>query len=103
MWTTSVSPYYEASINGAATAITSCEANNEQRRKAGVEHAGRKEILYGTEQGIVGQLFLDGEAVQRGWVIDGKRGRGGGVTAVYAEADMTGDGLNDIVIGQGGH
>jgi len=28
----------------------------------------------------VGQLFLDGEAVQRGWVIDGKRVRTGSLS-----------------------
>jgi hypothetical protein len=64
--------------------------------------AGRKEVIWGTEQGSCGQLFLDGEAVQRGWVLDGKRGGGGGggVSAGYAEADITGDGVNEVVIGR---
>jgi Bardet-Biedl syndrome 7 protein len=94
--------YYEASVNGAATVILRCEANDDARAAAGAQetHAGRKEVLWGTEQGSVGQLFLDGEAVQRGWVLDGKRGRGGGVSAVYAEADITGDGVNDVVVGR---
>jgi hypothetical protein len=42
------------------------ESNNEQRRKAGVEHAGRKDISARYRAGIVGQLFLVGEAVQWG-------------------------------------
>lgn len=95
--------YYEASVNGAATVIHHCEANDEGRRLAHGEahpHAGRKEVLWGTEQGSCGQLFLDGEAVHRGWVLDGKRGGGGGVSAVYGEADVTGDGVNDVVIGR---
>ena len=76
-----------------ATRTIACAASGE-------EHAGRTEVIWGTEQGGVGQLFLDGEQVIRGWVIDGGRGGGGAVTAVCAECDLTGDGVNDVVVGR---
>ena len=94
--------YYEASVNGAATVIHHCKGNDAARLASGGghAHAGRKEVLWGTEQGSCGQLFLDGEAVHRGWVLDSKRGGGGGVSAIHAEADITGDGVNEVVIGR---
>jgi len=61
--------------------------------------AGKIEILFGTEQGSVGQLFLDGNAVTRGWVIDAARGVGG-VSALYGDMDCTGDGNCDVVVGR---
>ena len=76
--------YYEASVSGAATVAETCDENNRRRAASGEEHAGRTEVIWGTEQGGVGQLFLDGEQVIRGWVIDGGRGGGGAVTAVCA-------------------
>ena len=92
--------YYEASVSGAATVAETCDENNRRRAASGEEHAGRTEVIWGTEQGGVGQLFLDGEQVIRGWVIDGGRGGGGAVTAVCAECDLTGDGVNDVVVGR---
>lgn len=92
--------YYEAAVNGAATVVHHCKSNEAAREASGGTHAGRTEVLWGTEQGNAGQLFLDGEAVHRGWVLDAKRSRGGGVSAIHAEADITGDGVNDVVIGR---
>ena len=93
--------YYEASVNGAATVIHRCEGNEAARQERGHKHAGRKEVLWGTEQGSCGQLFLDGEAVHRGWVLDAKRrgGGGGGVSAIHGEVDITGDGVNEVIVG----
>ena len=63
----------------------------------------RSVTLFGTEQGLCGQLFLDGERVARGWVIDthaSRRAGAGGVSAIHAECDLTGDGRADVVIGR---
>lgn len=118
--------YYEAAVPGAASALSVCLGNDEARRQMwsgsgsgsgsadarvppgsirnqsqktppNQQHAGRREVLFGTEQGSVGQLFLDGESVVRGWVIDSQKG---GVTAIHAECDLTGDGVNDVVVGR---
>ena len=124
--------YYEVAVAGAASVVHVCEKNDARRRAARVdvseatddrarlsrmdrtsatrsvpdaERASRREVLFGTEQGSAGQLFLDGERVTRGWTLDGagsgrtRAGRGG-ISAVHAECDLTGDGLNDVVIGR---
>ena len=104
--------YYEAAVPGAATTVHCCSKNDELRRQAtgagssqkskvpNQQHAGRREVLFGTEQGSVGQLFLDGESVQRGWVIDTPTKNSGAVTAIHGECDLTGDGVNDVVVGR---
>ena len=90
--------YYEASVSGAATVAETCGENNRRRAASGEEHAGRTEVIWGTEQGGVGQLFLDGEQVIRGWVIDGGRGGGGvgdgGVRGVRSHRRRA----NDVVV-----
>lgn len=122
--------YYEAAVAGAASALHVCERNDARRREhrdeaaretvdtrapkprthsekralpPDFEHASRREVLFGTEQGLCGQLFLDGERVARGWVIDtnaSRRAGAGGVSAIHAECDLTGDGRADVVIGR---
>ena len=62
-----------------------------------------RELLYGTENGMVGQLLLDAEEMRRGWVIDpvleGRRGKSGGVQCL-ASHDITKDGIKDILVGR---
>jgi len=62
-----------------------------------------KELVFGTENGMVGQLLLDNEELRRGWVIDptleNRRGKSGGVQAIAAH-DITRDGINDLMVGR---
>ena len=70
--------YYEVATPGACTVVEHCAANDARRAKEAEANPGQpadkrakaREVLYGTEQGVVGQLFLDGEKARRGWVID---------------------------------
>lgn len=48
----------------------------------GNKHAGRQEVIYGTQSGVVGQVFFDEQAIRRGWVITGKTMKPGPVTEV---------------------
>jgi Bardet-Biedl syndrome 7 protein len=61
------------------------------------------EILYGTENGMVGQLLMDSHEMRKGWVIDpileGRRGKAGGVQCLAAH-DLTRDGVKDILVGR---
>jgi Bardet-Biedl syndrome 7 protein len=63
-----------------------------------------KEVLYGAENGLVGQLLLDTDEMRRGWVIDpvleGRRGKAGGVQCLGAH-DLTQDGVKDVLVGRG--
>ena len=39
-------------------------------------NAGRREVLYGTDTGVLGQLFLDAEGFRRGWTVGNPNKRG---------------------------
>ena len=62
-----------------------------------------RELVYGTENGVVGQLLLDKDEMRRGWIIDpvleGRRGKAGGVQCI-ASHDITRDGVKDLMIGR---
>ena len=62
-----------------------------------------RELLYGTENGMVGQLLMDADEMRRGWVIDpvleGRRGKAGGVQGLHAH-DLTKDGVKDVLVGR---
>lgn len=109
--------YYEVATPGACTVVEHCAANDARRAKeAEANPEGRdrdvdkrakaREVLYGTGTGVVGQLFLDGEKARRGWVIDpsssqtGSSGSRAGVSALHGDCDLTGDGVNDVVVGR---
>lgn len=106
--------YYEVATPGACTVVEHCAANDARRAKEAEANPGQpadkrakaREVLYGTEQGVVGQLFLDGEKARRGWVIDpsssstGGWGSRAGVSALHGDCDLTGDGVNDVVVGR---
>ena len=92
---------------------------------AHVQNDGRfKELLYGTENGLIGQLLLDASMMRRGWVLtltltliltltltltltrwvvdpalEGRRGKAGGVQCMCS-ADLTKDGMKDIMVGR---
>lgn len=68
------------------------------------------ELLYGTENGIVGQLLLGADAMRRGWELGGRSvaalgapgragARRGGVTELCAH-DLTRDGVPDVIVGR---
>ena len=62
-----------------------------------------KELVYGTANGMVGQLLLDANEMRPGWTIDpvleGRRGKAGGVQSI-ASHDITRDGIKDLMIGR---
>ena len=62
-----------------------------------------QQVLYGTENGLVGLAVYDGAGLKGGWVIDpvdeGRRGKSGGVLCVRA-ADLTKSGGCNILVGR---
>lgn len=62
-------------------------------------YPGAKEILYGTENGAIGQLFLDSDALCKGFTIENPK-KLGVVSALYSGIDLTKDGVNDVVVGR---
>ncbi|QDZ21231.1 Bardet-Biedl syndrome 7-like protein [Chloropicon primus] len=93
--------YYEASLDTIPTTI----AEVESVISGGAGYStlelciGRREIIYGTERGGLGQLFLDSDAIRRGWNMPVENSVGG-VNCVCAKYDFTGDGIPDIIVGK---
>ena len=97
--------YYEAATPGACTVVEHCIVNDRKRAEHNPEDkkAKAREVLYGTAQGGVGQIFLDGEKVRRGWVMDPKTSEApsrAGISALHGDCDLTGDGVCDVVVGR---
>ena len=92
------SVYYEASLDTVPTTIA--EVESVISAQGGVDLGiGRREIIYGTERGSLGQLFLDSDAIRRGWNMSVDNSIGG-VNCVAAKYDFTGDGIPDIILGK---
>ena len=75
--------YYSAQVEGAVTALVHNREGIETL--PGNKHAGRQEVVYGTQTGVVAQMFLDEQAARRGWVIAGKGLKPAPVTQVSAD------------------
>lgn len=54
---------------------------------------GGLELVYGTEQGTIGGIMVDTISASKGWDVKG----GAGVTTITA-ADLSGDGVDDIIV-----
>jgi len=104
---------YEVPIDGPVTTVE----HFDNSRQLGVQGLGfnsvpaeapqssetRPQMLYGTENGHVGQLFVEPNMMRRGFVIDpvleNRRGKAGGVWCICAE-DITKDGAKDLLVGR---
>ncbi len=60
-----------------------------------------KHLVWGSDGGSAGSALADSTVMRRGWALaNAGPHRGGGVTALYAGTDVTGDGVADVVIGR---
>lgn len=57
-----------------------------------------RQVLYGTDNGLVGQYFLDSSSMRPGWTL-GQSGKKAGVTSMTL-CDVTLNGFDDIVVGR---
>ena len=90
--------YYEASLDAVPTAVA--EVESVISAAGGIDLGiGRREIIYGTEKGGLGQIFLDSDAIRRGWNISVDSSLGG-INCLAAKYDFTGDGVPDIIFGK---
>ena len=88
--------YYEASLDAVPTAFAEVGSVINAVFEFGI---GRRELIYGTEKGSMGQLFLDSDAIRRGWNLSFDSSLGG-INCLAARYDFTGDGVADIIIGK---
>ena len=61
-----------------------------------ISKVGEREVLYGTDNGLVGQLFCDPTSIRQGWVVPNMRGLGS-VTSLFTY-DITKSGQQDIIM-----
>ncbi len=57
-----------------------------------------REIIFGTTNGIIGQLYANNTEVQRGWTISNEESQSGIQSTTIA--CLTEDGTNDIIVGR---
>jgi Bardet-Biedl syndrome 7 protein len=79
---------FEVSVGGSVNSLISMNHHS----------SGGKEIIYGTEDGRVGQLLLDPTAARRGWTVE-NRSQMSGVNCMHSY-DITHDGVHDIIVGR---
>jgi Bardet-Biedl syndrome 7 protein len=83
---------FEVSVGGSVNSLLTMKSAD------GSSKEGGKEIIYGTEDGRVGQLLLDPTAARRGWTLENKT-QMSGVNCMHSY-DITHDGVSDIVVGR---
>ena len=117
--------YYEAALQGAVTVLNNDyvyssiggAGGSGAASTSGVGGSGN-ELIYGLDNGTIGQMLLTGESIRRGWVVDGgssggtsadgapvQNGSGtqksqGSVKSILSKLDVTHDGVNDVVVGR---
>ena len=101
-------PYLSLPTEGAVSCLTYHAGS--VATMPGNKHAGRVEIIYGTNTGGVAQIYVDDRAARRGWALPASSQGGGGggdrdtnenaVTAIHTGADLTRDGVPEVVIGR---
>ena len=86
---------HQIALQGVATCVVHVPESHDPLCR----YPEARELLYGTENGIVGQLLLDSAGLHEGFAVGNPEGHSC-VTAIYAGIDFTLDGLNDIAVGR---
>lgn len=107
--------YYEAALQGAVSVVKNdslCYNNNSNGQSNTSVTSGATEILYGLDNGTVGQMLLGKDSIRRGWIIDNldensesarntpSHKSKGSVRSIMGKLDVTHDGVNDVVVGR---
>jgi len=86
--------HFEAFVDGSVLSL--CRFSSKAGYADLLTGSGEKELLFGTDNGLVGQLCADPKSVRPGWVVANVRGLGG-VTCLLSH-DVTKDGKQDVVV-----
>lgn len=86
----------EASVGGSVIALDRYEdSRSGTNRASGLKS---QSLLFGTENGLLGVILLDGSTIRRGWMV--KNGSAQGSVNCLANFDLTADGVKDVVVGR---
>ncbi|DBB10076.1 hypothetical protein WJX82_004052 [Trebouxia sp. C0006] len=86
---------HQINVEGAVTVVKHIADSHDT---SGLS-TGRQEVLYGTHNGVLGQLFLDHQSVKQGWLLKPSQHKGA-IKAIYSAIDFSKDGINEVVIGR---
>jgi hypothetical protein len=65
-------PVLQINVEGAVTVVKHIADSHDT---SGLS-TGRQEVLYGTHNGVLGQLFLDHQSVKQGWLLKPSQHKG---------------------------
>jgi Bardet-Biedl syndrome 7 protein len=85
---------FEQAVDGAATAVALYSRTGTDEK----DDEGKTQVIYGTEDGQLGELLMDDSAVRKGWLEENLK-RKSGITVLHT-MDVTQDGVQDIVVGR---
>lgn len=87
---------YETPVCAPAMCVHMYSTPEDEEEGDGDENSGLYNILYGTDDGRLGQCFMDDQTVRKGFLLDEKK------TAIKCieSFDMTHDGVDDIIVGR---
>jgi hypothetical protein len=88
--------YYETHVDGPVTTVMPFEPRASSSSSSAASAASAQAVVFGTENGLVGQLLMDADTIRKGWQLPNDRRRGA-VTAM-THADVDSDGVAEIVV-----
>ena len=87
--------HYEAFVQGA---VMSLSRLRDTTYGDVMKQAKDKGFIFGTDNGLVGELRMEPDSIKPGWLIQNVRGLGA-VTSIVAH-DLTKNGIDDFIVGR---
>jgi len=88
--------YYETTVDGAVTALH--KYSNRSLADLMTQGSNVKECLYGTENGLLGQMLMSDSSITRGFVVSNPTKLGG--VSCLSVADFLKKGKTDVLVGR---
>eukprot|EP00210_Caulerpa_lentillifera_P004879 g4656.t1 len=87
---------HQCSVRGIPTCIV---LSRESHDSSSNQRPGATELLFGTDQGELGQLLSDEEGLHGATLLESNESTGS-IVALFSELDFTKDGMSDIAVGR---
>lgn len=93
--------YYESNVDGPVSCLLHYQGVNV---RASGDNPAAQQVVYGTENGLIGKLSMDADTIRKGWVIGGGGGNNArasrGTVISMTSADVDADGVPEIICGR---
>eukprot|EP01006_Ploeotia_vitrea_P030187 TRINITY_DN62654_c0_g1_i1.p1 TRINITY_DN62654_c0_g1~~TRINITY_DN62654_c0_g1_i1.p1 ORF type:complete len:784 (+),score=456.15 TRINITY_DN62654_c0_g1_i1:348-2354(+) len=88
---------HETAVDGSVSALMRYDTQ-EQPENSFMDDSTATQLIYGTEDGLIGQLLVGRNSVQRGYAVQDPSRRGA-ITSMCS-SDLTHDGIADLLVGR---